>query len=798
MFKNYLKIAIRNLYKNKIYSVINLVGLSAGITCCLLITLYVRHELSYDKFQEKGDRIARVIMEYNMGGNINKGNYTGTKVGPAFKKNFPEVEDFVKMMGSQQIVRYNDKLFTEKRFVFVDSNFFDVFSFRLLGGNPKTALASPNSVVLSQTVAKKYFGLENPIGKTIRVSGAGTDYLVAGIVEDCPANSQIKYNFIASFSSLSFAKGELTYWNANYTTYLLLKDKDAVRSLQPKIRAFMRNEMKGEFTGSDYLTYILEPFMDVHLYSEYPGFEMNGSITYIYIVGAVALLILIIACFTFINLCTAKSVERAKEIGIRKVAGAFKRQVFWQFIGESGLLVLLSASLSFILACLLLPAFNGLMGREISVSDLSSPALIAAGALIIVCISFLAGAYPAFILSAFQPVKVLKGAFKNTGSGLLLRRSLFVFQFIISVFLIISAFIVQKQLDFFQNEKLGFTKELVIILPADQRIIKKLALLKTELKQDPDIRYVSLADFEPCNIMGGYSMYNPEMPPGKVFSVFAGTVDQEYLKACDIGIVAGSDLSDQDIKDVSNEDYTKNYFHFILNESAAKQMGWNPEEAIGKKMFMDESRPGVVKAVVKDFHFSSLHNPIQPLILIPGTYGNILLLKTAGKDLSKTIPHIEKVWKTIAPHRPFEYSFLDENYKAMYKSEIRLGKAMNIFTALAITLALMGLFGLSSYTIQQRTKEIGILKVLGAPLQYIVSRLSGQFIRMVIIAVIISVPLAWWAMNSWLQDFSYHIELNAWYFIIPGIIAVLLSLLTVGVKAVKAASENPVKNLRVD
>jgi putative ABC transport system permease protein len=797
MLKNYLKIAIRNLFKNKIYSVINIFGLSAGIACCLLILVYVRHELDYDSFQQKGDRIVRVIMEYSEGGNVNGGNYTGTKVGPAFQKNFPEVEAYARMMGTSQTIRCNDKLFTEKRFVYADSGLFDMFTFPLLAGNPKTALAAPNTVVLSQSSAKKYFGLENPMGKTIKVGSGGVDFQVTGIVADCPVNSQIKYDMIGSLSSLSIAK-EITYWNANYTTYLQLKNRDAIATLQPKIKKFMESEMQQKFTESDYLTYLLEPFRDVHLYSEYPGFEQNGSITYLYIVGAVALLILIIACFTFINMCTAKSIERAKEIGIRKVAGALKTQVFWQFIGESFLLVFLSALISYVIAVMALPSFNTLMGRSITTAELLSPVIVFYGLMIVLCISLLAGAYPALILAAFQPVKVLKGAFKNTGSGLLLRRSLFIFQFIISAFLIISAFIVQKQLSFFQDKKLGFTKEQIMVLPSDPKVTKKIAMLKENLKQDPAVLHVALADFEPCGIIGGYSMSNPEMPAGKEFAVNAGFIDEEYLKTCEISLAAGTDLSHQDVIDASHDDYTKNYFHFILNEMAAKQMGWTPAQAIGKKMSLGESRPGVVKGVVKDFHFNSLHNPIQPLVLFPGNYGNVVLVKFSGGHAEQVIRHAEKVWKSDITHRPFEYSFLDENYMAMYTAEKRLGTAMNIFTALAVTLALMGLFGLSSYTIQQRTKEIGILKVLGAPLRDIVIRLSKHFIRMVIVAVLIAFPLAWWAMHKWLQDFSYRIDLEVWYFVLPGLLAVLLSLLTVGIKAVKAASENPVKNLKVE
>lgn len=798
MIRNYFKIALRNLMKNKAHSFINLTGLMIGISCCMLISLYVKNELSYDRFQEKGNRIARMIMEYSMGGNVNAGNYTSTKVGPSFKQNFPEVENFVRMARQGRIVKYKDKVFVEKRFVYADSTFFDVFpSFVLLEGQVEKVLAAPKSVVVTRSAAEKYFGSEDPVGKTIKVSSAETDYLVTGVVENCPENSQIKFDFIASFSSLGESQEE-TYWNANYTTYLLLKNESSFASFDGKIRDFMKREMTTEMNGNDYLTYHPEPYYTVHLHSEHAGFEPNGNIVYVYILCIVALLILLIACITFINLCTAKSVERAKEIGIRKVAGAGKPQIFWQFIGESFVLSVLSTAVSYFVVRLSLPYFNDVTDRTLHFSDLFSFSLIGVVVLIVCSISFFAGAYPALVLSAFQPVKVLKGVFRNTGSGLVLRKSLFVFQFVISVFLIVTSFIIQKQLDYFQNKRLGFDKEHVLVLPVDQKVSEGFNALRSELKKNASVLAVSKGDFQPCNIMGGYSMYTPEMPPGKVYSVHAGTIDEEYLKTCGIEIVAGADLTSQDVTEAMREEPGKSYYHYVINESAARQLGWTTKEAIGKKLFLDSSRPGEVKAVASDFHFASLHTPIKPLVLFPGNYGATLLVKITAGNPSQAIAGIGGTWKKLMPHRPFEYTFLNENYNAMYASEINLGKAISAFTLLAVLLACLGLFGLSSYSIQQRAKEIGILKILGAPVYNIVARLSKNFIGLVMLAIIISLPLAWWSMTKWLRDFSYRIEMNVWLFVLPALCALLIAIVTVSFKALQAASVNPVKNLRTE
>ncbi|HEX2607000.1 MAG TPA: ABC transporter permease [Flavisolibacter sp.] len=798
MIQHYFRIAWRNLWKNKAFSLINIAGLAIGLTCCLLMSLYVKYELGYDSFQQKGDRIVRMIMEYSFSGSVNKGNYTSTKVAPVFKRTFPEVEASVRMTQASRVVHYQDKQFNEKRFMFADSSFFDLFSFPLLKGSKSDALSGPNKVVLTASSAERYFGKEDPVGKTIKVGSDETDYQVTGVIADCPSNSQIKYDFLASFSTLG-ANQEETYWNANYTTFLLLKDAASISALQAKIPGFMKNEMKGEVSGSDYVTFQLEPFKSIHLHSEYSGFEPNNSITYVYIVGAVAILMLLIACFTYINLSTARSMERAKEVGIRKVAGAEKKQVFWQFINESVIITFLSLCLSLALTALVLPAFNNLADRELGLKDLFSPFILLFAFIVMLSISFLAGSYPALILARFQPIKVLKGSFKNTASGLWLRRSLIVFQFVISVFLIIATFIIQNQLHFIQTKDLGYDRDHVLVMPMDGKMMKNIDALKTEFKTVPGVQNIARAVNDPTNILGGYNMRSASMPEETQIMTTANPVDEEFIKTTGIHILAGADFNHQDVLDVMKDSQNQKQYHYILNESAARELGWKkPEDAIGQKMFLGNQRPGYVKAVIRDFHFSSLHNPIKPLVLFNEEWTSTMLVKVSGSHLSQTIDGLQAKWKGMIPHRPFEYHFLDADYDKLYSAELRLGKVLNIFTAIAILLACLGLFGLSAYAIQQRTKEIGIRKVLGASVSNVVTLLSRDFIRLVIVAIVIAFPVAGWVMFKWLQDFTYRIEMSWWMFAIAAFAALFITLFTISFQAIRTALGNPVKSLRTE
>ena len=792
MIKNYFKIAWRNLLRNKGFSIINITGLAFGLTCCLLLVLYLQHELSYDRFHTKADRIVRVIMDYKIGDGGAKGNFTSTKVFPEFKRQFPEVKDGVRMSGGDRLVKYGEKIFVEKNVLFADSTFFNVFDFKLISGTANEVLKAPNMIVLSKTAATKYFGTENPVGKTLLLGSKQDPYLVTAVTEDCPTNSQIQYSMLASISSFGPLQEE-RYSDANYTTYLLMNKASSLQPLQQKINAFMKKEnAASEFK----VNFDLEPFTKVHLYSPYDAFTPNSNINYIYIIMGVALLILIIACFTYINLSTARSAERAKEVGIRKVAGAFRLQLFWQFISESLLLTVIALIISFTLMGLALPSFNELSGAAISYNEFFNPVILVIAALFVVVIALLAGSYPALMLSGFQPIKVLKGAFKNTSSGTVLRKGLIIFQFAISVFLIISTFTIRSQMNFIQKKKLGYSRNNVLVLDIDQKLVEKIDLVKSELLSIPSVKGVSLAYESPVKIRGGYNMSGTDL--SKTMGVTANPVDENFIDVMGLEMVAGTRLTTQDVKDASKDDYTKNYYHFVLNESAAKALGWKPEEAVGKKMFLDESRPGEVRAVVKDFHFASLHSQIQPLVLFPGGWSQNLFVKVDGSKTTAVIAAVEKKWKTLASHRPFSYHFLDEDYQKMYESEMRIAKVFNLFAGLAIILACLGLFGLSAYAARQRVKEIGVRKVLGASVANISVLLSSGFVKLVAVAFLIATPIAWFAMNKWLQQFSYRVNISWWVFAVAGIITVLITLLTVSFQAIKAALTNPVKSLRTE
>jgi putative ABC transport system permease protein len=803
MLKNYFKIAFRNLWKNKAAAFINIFGLSIGLCSCLLIGIYIREELNYDNFEANGDHIVRVIMGYKFDGGSEekKGNFTSVRVAPVFKQNFPEIESAVRMEEYKRVVQYQDKLINEKRFMYADPSFFNIFSFKLSEGDANKALAAPKQVIVTQSTAKKYFGDADPVGKAISV---GTDkqlYQVTGVMPDCPSNSQIKFDFLASWSSLNLAAWEKTYWDANYTTYFLLKDKSAINTLQAKIAPFMKKEMAGSGTT---VNFYLEPMKSIHLHSEYDGFEPSNNIRYVYILEAVAVLILLIACFTYINLNTARSLERAKEVGVRKVIGAEKGQLFWQFIGESALLCLVAIVISIIAAVILLPAFNELTDKELPVSALLSFPVAVGAIAVTLLVSLLAGSYPALVLSNFQPVKVLKGSFKNTGSGQWLRKSLIVFQFAISVLLIVCTFIMQRQLHYIQSKNLGYNRDRVLVLPLDYKTASILSLMKQEFKANANVMSVSACASTPVNIGGGYEMRSAIMPESQQIAVTANPVDEDFVKTTGLQIIAGSDLTQQDIKDVSHElpdnataaDYDKNTYHFILNESAAKELGWTPEQAIGQRMFLDSQRPGYVKAVVKDFNFESLHHTIKPLVLFPEAWGSNLMVKLRGNDILETVTYLQSKWKALVPYKPFEYRFLDDDFNQLYNSDLRIGKVLNIFSAIAIALACLGLLGLSSYSAKPRIKEVGIRKVLGASIGNVAALLTVDFVKLVLLSIIIAAPIGWITMNKWLSDYAYRIQISWWMIALAGMLVIMISILTVSFQAVKAAISNPVKSLR--
>jgi putative ABC transport system permease protein len=795
MLKNYLKTAIRNLLRNKTYAAVNIGGLALGIAACLLIGVYILHELSFDKFHANANRIARVTMEYNFGDTEVKTATTGTKVGPEFQRSFPEVKAYARTLKYTRVVSYENNAFEEKKFLYTDSAFLGMFSFPLIAGDAATALNAPDKLVITPSMAKKYFGSAEPMGKVLRV---GTkDFVVSGIVSEAPDNSQLKFDFIASFTSLAASKVE-KWWEANYITYLLLDPNAKLADVQKKVDALMKKvaveELKME--GNAHLSYPLEPLTSVHLYSTLEGFEPNNSITYIYILGVVTLLILFIASVNYTNMATAQSATRTAEISVRKVMGAGKMQVFRQFIGESMLITFIAIALALLISSLLLPFFNNLSGKEITGSSLFQPATLLGLALVAVFISLTAGFYPALVLANLRLINILKAGFTFTAGGTGIRRSLIVFQFAISIFLIIATTVVLQQLSYIRSKDLGYDKDHIVVLPLDYTMQPKYDELKRAFAMQPHVKSIGAAYEEPTNIGWGDGISTGEGANAKELTVNALPVDEDFIKTLGITIVAGSDYNETDVMqfDTSNNGQNIRY-SFMLNESAVKALGWKPEEAINK--IISKGNPGIVKAVVKDFHFRSFHEPIGPLVIfLDKRMPQQMFVKISGEHIPAALKQLQASWKERVTHRPFEYHFLDEDYASLYKTEQRTAGIFSTFSTLAIVLACLGLFGLTAYSVVKRSKEIGIRKILGANVSSIIGLISKDFLLLVFIAIVVASPLAWYAADRWLQDFTYRIDIEWWVFAVAGIAAIVIALLTISLQAVKAALANPVKALK--
>jgi len=791
MLKNYFKIAWRNLKKNRLYAFVNILGLTIGIVSCLLIGIYIKDELSFDRFNDKADRIVRVTMDYFQGGAPQKIAVTGTKVGPQFKRMFPVVTDFVRVEKRSGIMSYNNRVFDEQAILYADPSFFKIFSYKLINGDA-SGLSVPEKIIVTQSAAKKYFDAENPIGKILKI---GTkNFMVSAVAADAPSNSQIKFDFITSFNNLDASKQE-KWWEANYITYLLLKDGTQLEPLQKQVNVYMnrvsRTELKME--GSQYLTYHFEPLTSVHLHSNLPDApEPNGSVTYIYIMVVVAVLILIIACVNYVNLSIAQSAGRGAEIGIRKVMGAAKGQLFRQFIGESVFVTAIAVILAIGFAFLLLPSFNQLAGKTLQFSALVDPFIIGCIILLGIGIGFAAGAYPALLLSGVKLAKILKSGFSFT-SGQGVRKSLIVFQFVISIFLIITTVVILQQLSFIRNKDIGYNKSNVVVLPINWQILPKVKGLKDEIANIPGVKGVATANNEPINVAWGDGITTAD---GKAISVNALPMDEDFIKTMQLKIIAGTDYNQTDVLQIDTTNGGKNFqYSFMLNETAAKALGWTPQQAIGKQL--SKGSLGRVKAVVKDFNFKSFHDPIGPLLIFLDHFQTQkMFVRIDGQNTSAAIQHIEQIWKSRVPERPFSYKFLDDDYDAMYRSEQRTAGVFTTFSALAIMLACLGLFAVTAYAVVQRTKEIGIRKVLGATIPNIITLISKDFLGLVIIATIIASPIAWFMAHKWLEDFAYRINIQWWIFIVAGIASLLVAAVTVSIQAIKAALANPVKSLK--
>ena len=804
MFRNYLKTAFRNLGKNKLYSGINIIGLTAGLAACLLIGVFIHHELSYDKFNKNADRIVRVTMEYKNAETVNTTATTGTKVGPQFKRTFPSVEEYTRTFISHGIIKYNEKTFEEQRILFADQPLFKIFSFNLVEGDALSALDAPDKIVLTRSMVKKYFGNDpgsyrDAINKTI--TALGKDFKVSAICEDAPQNSQVKFDFVTQFINLgNYVKTE-KWWEANWITYLLVRDKKDIPQLHQQIVDYMKTKevrTEARLEGNDYLTYHLEPLKTVHLGSSLAGFEPNGNMTYIYMFGVIAFLILIIASANYTNLATAQSTGRGNEIGMRKVLGASKKQVFFQFIGESTVITFLSAALALTLGVLLVPYFNNITGKEFTSEVLLQPVPIISLALFAIVVSFLAGFYPAMVLSGTKVLSVLKKGFRITGGSGTLRKSLIVIQFSISVFLIIYTAIILQQMNFMQTKNLGYNKDHIAVLPIGGKMLSNFQSIKEAITQVPGVEGVTAAYETPEFVEWGDGIIVTDENGKKEISINAMPVDLDFTKTMKMQLLAGRDFQQSDFAMMDTSNNGENFrVPYIINESLLKKIGWTPEQALGK--MIDKGVPGPVVGVVKDFNFSSLREPIGPMVILLGRgYSRAFMARINGNDVQGTLGRLEMMWKQRLPERPFTYHFLDEDYNKLYVGEQRSSTLFTVAATLAILLACLGLFGLAAFTTVQRTKEIGIRRVLGANVTSITMLIARNFLVMIGIAILIAIPLAWYAGDQWLQDFAFRIPVQGWVFIVASVATILIALITVGFHSVRSALMNPVKSLRTE
>jgi len=800
MLRSYFKIAWRNLRKNKLYSLVNIGGLTTGITCCILIGLYLLNEISYDRFHENADRLIRATTEYTVNGAVSQTGKTGSMAGPRLTSEFPQIESFVRILNFEPYaVVYGEKSFVENRFYFADSSFFKIFSFPLLEGDPVTALDGPLKIVITRQMEKKYFGDGKALGKILRVGGT-RDFIVSGVAANPPANSQIQFDFVASYASLRNANSP-NWWVEIYATYFLVRPHTDISILEKNIAGYMKNQKDLGQAANDYLLYHLEPMTRVHLYSSLDGLEPNGNVTYLYILAAISILILFIASVNYTNLSIAQAVHRIPEIGIRKVLGSARKQLFWQFIGESMLLNLLAFVFAIWASILLLPVFDRLVERTLDFSSILNPMALGIMLVIYLIISVASGIYPAFVLSGLKLIKILKAGFSFTGTTGFARRSLIVFQFAVSVFLIISTILIFQQLSFIQHKNLGYDKDHVLVLPVDALVRRNYQSVKEAIARVPGVISVSCGAEETTNINWDDEINttgNSTMP--SVF-VYASPTDIDFVKTMGVHIVSGTDFTYSDWQRMDSLRSPANWqTAYMLNETAVKAMGWTPEQAVGKIIYRSGQK-GEIKAVLQDFNFTSLHEPIRPLVVfLDSQYYHIyqIFVKVSDRNLPTVLQGLGAAWKERVTHRPFQYHFLDDNFNRIYHTEQQTAGIFGTFSSLAIILACLGLFALAAYTTVQRAKEISIRKVLGAGIQEIVLLITGDFVKLVVIASVIAFPVAWFSANNWLQQFAYRIDIESWVFVFAGLIAVFIAMISISFQAVRAAKVNPVKSLQAN
>ncbi len=802
MLINYLKIAFRALARQKGYSAINIIGLALGISVCALITLYVTDELSYDRSYPNADRIYRVDGDVKFQGQAFSMAISPAPMVPTLKTEFPEIEDAMRFrMSGVWNFTVGNKTFREERVVYSDPSFFNIFSVQTSLGNGVQALTQPFSMVITEDLAKKYFGDENPIGKSLKGDNDKM-YTVGAVMKRLPSNSHIRFNVLISMESNPDSKS--TEWSSNnYNSYFLLKKGVDPASVDARFPGVMRKyfapalerDMHISYDkflkDGNHFRYFLFPITSIHLYSGNKLAEIspNGSIQYVLVFAGVAAFVLLIACVNFMNLSTARAANRAKEVGIRKTLGSQRSQLIAQFMAESSMMVFCALILALCIVEAVLPTFNDLAGKELSRDLLLTPQFLGMTAGLFALVSFIAGAYPALVLSGFQPVKVLKGDKSSGSKNKTLRSTLVVVQFTASVALVIGTLVIFTQLQYIQHKNLGFNREQVLLVDDPSTLSDGSALrFKQEVARLSGVKSVTISDFLPT----GGDRNNSILFTGNEqvsASVQQWRIDADYIPTLGMDIVQGRSF---------NASFASDSTAVIINEAAAKKF-YGAENPLGKQVKTpNDEQKGVytIIGVVRDFHYESLRENIQPLVMYYGTKFGDAAIRFNASEASSVLAQVESTWKRLAPGKPFEYKFMDDSFREIYKSEQRIGAILGVFTALAIAIACLGLFGLAAFTAEQRTKEIGIRKVLGASVASIIALLSKDFLKLVGIAIVLATPLAYWGMGKWLQDFAYRVELSWWVFASAGAVAVVIAFMTVAGQAWRAAQANPVQSLR--
>ncbi len=790
MLKSYFLVALRSLKRNKLHASINIIGLAIGMTCCILITLFVQFELNYDRQNKDSDRIYRMAIDLE----ANNWAISFFPIGSLLKDNFPEVEKFTRIKPIDVLVlNASSDIKNKEKVFYADSSVFDVLDILLLKGNATTALAEVNSLVLTEDKARSYFGEEDPIGKTLTLLHDKTEYKVTGIFKPLPSNSHVHIDMMVSSDNFAPMKaGSPEGWNylTNHYTYLVLpKDIDYV-AFEKKISTFL-DKFQERTPDQQPNILKLQPLTSIHLHSN-RGLEVeaNGNLNTVYILSAIAFFILIIACINFMNLTTAQSLKRAREVGIRKVVGGKRSQLVFQFLSESVVISTISLIISIALLGLIIPTFNNISGKEININPMENGYVSVFFLGITFFVGIFAGTYPAFFLSNFQPTSVLKGNFISNFKGQLMRKGLVVFQFAIAFVIMVGTYVVYDQLDFMLNKNMGFDREqtLVIQMPRDS---VGADMVKTEMTKLASVESVTRMLEVPGKMVRTSGIWHEGSPENKDANVYLFSGDPDLIKTMDMTMVKGEYFRPE----------TKQFYkEFVINQTAAKHFGWTEDEAIGKLMNFGErgEEPGKVIGVIKDFHFKHLHDAIDPLVMyLEESYeGTFMALKIKSGNLKEAVATVEQTWKNILPQHEFQYQFLDESFDKLFDQEKRLGQLFSIFSGLAIFISCLGLFGLASFTLEQNKKSVAVRKVLGASVSNIVVMMSKDFLKLVLIGMVVAGPVAYFAMNKWLQGFAYNVGFGWIVFLYAALAGVLVAFLTVSYHSLRAATSNPVNSLK--